>query len=1723
MMIMYSRIPKVTHLLLVFSIVFSTFLTAGSPHKGLIGPDGFDYPTDANFGGYVWGHVYINGIPIEGATVEMVYKDKRASVQTRLFGEYQDDGEIFMFNSLPETELEANLNSRVTLIATHEDFPDFREQKEIVLDGGNEARDIYVSFGESLNEPTPAPTPSNDEPLTKISDINNHGGVSVGTYHSCAVISGAAWCWGANHKYATLGNGTLIGSSAPTPVIGLGSGVKKIDAGAHHTCALMETGKVMCWGWDYYGNLGFEQNGTSIVGVPNEVEDIENAIDIVLGYQTSCAILEDTTAKCWGYNRSGLLGRGINGTEELSSRIPGYVLDSSGTQPLRGITKIETSNLHMCAIADSALYCWGEGSYLGMNPPNPDDAQAAYTLPMHVADFIDAPEFSNDVIDISTGQAHTCAIKADGTVWCFGASYWGDDDIDTRPGQMFNIANAKEITSGTYTTCVLLKDGRVLCWGYGEFTYQMHGELGISSIVPSKTPVEITDLPSNISSISAGGRHVCAQTKNGDNLCWGDDYYGQLGKGSLDIRPYYNPVAMSRIEETLQQIAPGKYHNCVVTTLGGVQCVGSNTYGQGGIGETNTGETHIGEPRFVSGLESDVMQVTSGAFHSCAVTLDNRALCWGSNLWSQLGGGSETDSSIPVEVVGLVDKDIQSISAGTWHTCILYEDGTGQCWGRNDSGQLGGGQAGSHSAMPTDIVGLSGQMEKLVAGDNNSCAILVTGAVQCWGQNSNHSLGIDSTIRYSTAPVTPTLLVSGTTDIDIGGITGCAIKAGSVYCWGALTFIDAEGESHGHYDPVENQYTRSEIPRAVKGWEEDMVDIAVSSGSACAVSNTGVSSCLGANTSDQIGAELSLTNNVTYQPITTTGLISNVVAVTTGALGDYYCALISNGDGRCWGDNKLGQHGNGLVTISSTPVEVEGLEPAKWTYMLYLAGDNDLSSHLDNISRFLDRLPESKDINIAILFDGNKAEDSYIWVTRPGGGYKVGLHKWRLREEFTNMGNPDTLISFAEWAQTHFPADHFYLSIANHGRGLAGTAWDLNAELYQDSDQAEPSDRLTPADLHHALSTITNQGQDKLDIVHFDSCLNGLYETSYQIKDFATYMIASESLTYSFYPYYDYAMLVQDNPLITPRDLAIGIADTYFEQPNLDLNDQPRTISVFDLARVDDTRIAIDRLANALISVMSTFYPTLTDIRTATQKFDSSRQDGAFLSINDDDEYLDLYELAYWLVYPEQISNEQIHISRDQIPDPVRAAANNLLEVIASETLDSLIINNRVESGKDFMATREYWDLDGSHGVAIYFPKNQNSFDYLSYRNSEIVTFTRDSQWDEFLEAYFETLEVPDVDPEDLVDPGIPPVLRPSHLITNHCAGHEDGCLWGIVTLHGIAEPNMTVTVQTPSQTYITHTAILKGSEVDPIYTVAFQPDELAVGDQIIVTTEYSGTVQQRTLRYTPNSETMEQKFVIAVDIEDISPPPEKPNVRVDVQKAAIWPTMVLQGSPEPITFHAVAQSSDGSDMTYLWRSSLDGEFGSGSTVKLPNRALSAGTHQIEVIAINVIGIESAPIVMTLVINSPTPTPTSTVPPTSTDIPIPTAIATSLPTSTPLPPTATPLPDLVIKPIPINSYIGCNGDDIVIYETQDIKLYTLHQNLTECHAYKTGDNQNWFYSGGIVFTEFEELREEMTHRGYQKLSIIESQVVAGEPKFRRNTTIDLTDTVDVRVYLPVIR
>jgi alpha-tubulin suppressor-like RCC1 family protein len=322
-----------------------------------------------------------------------------------------------------------------------------------------------------------------------------------------------------------------------------------------------------------------------------------------------------------------------------------------------------------------------------------------------------------------------------------------------------------------------------------------------------------------------------ARAPDGAFRAWGANNTGQLGDGTLTNR--LTPAA-TMLPATAVEVVGGYSHTCARLMDGTVMCWGYNSQGQVGIGPMST--TARPTPAAVPGLVG-ARSVATGSNHTCAVRADGTVVCWGANNSMQLGTRDSAVRAVPTPVLGLTGNFV-AVSAGITHTCARRDDGAVFCWGLNSSGQLGNGTtAGTGPVMVTGVVATD-----IAAGYFNTCARLADGSVRCWGNNTYGQIG-DGTVAMRPSP-TAVRTAGPVAEIHIGGAFTCArLMSGTIQCWG----YNRNG-SLG-----DGTTTQRPSPAAVMGIT-DAVSLALdNSNHVCARLATGALRCWGYNRNGAVG------------------------------------------------------------------------------------------------------------------------------------------------------------------------------------------------------------------------------------------------------------------------------------------------------------------------------------------------------------------------------------------------------------------------------------------------------------------------------------------------------------------------------------------------------------------------------------------------------------------------------------------------------------------------------------------------------------------------------------------------------------------------------------------------------------------------------------------------------------------------------------------------------
>jgi alpha-tubulin suppressor-like RCC1 family protein len=354
------------------------------------------------------------------------------------------------------------------------------------------------------------------------------------------------------------------------------------------------------------------------------------------GMQT-CGVTADGFAYCWGYNGGGVLGTGTTAGEHEC------VINACATTPAAVAGKlafaaVSAGRSHVCGLTTTgAAYCWGDNhnGQLG----NGDTLAAAAPVPV---------TGGLTFMAISAGIDHTCGLTRSGVAYCWGNNHGGQlgngsiSYVNSTPVLVSGRVTFTAVGAGYEYACGLTAGGAAYCWGDNEY-----GELGTGDSTFSPVPVPVSG-GLTFAALATGYFHVCGLTKSGVVYCWGGNFAGELGNDTVDHST--RPVAVSS-GLTLASIGAGPWVTCGVTTAGAAYCWGSNGYGQLGSGAGAFTDAANPTPVPVSG-GMVLASVSPGYLHTCGVTPEGAAYCWGDNTDGELGNGSTTISATPVPVAG---------------------------------------------------------------------------------------------------------------------------------------------------------------------------------------------------------------------------------------------------------------------------------------------------------------------------------------------------------------------------------------------------------------------------------------------------------------------------------------------------------------------------------------------------------------------------------------------------------------------------------------------------------------------------------------------------------------------------------------------------------------------------------------------------------------------------------------------------------------------------------------------------------------------------------------------------------------------------------------------------------------------------------------------------------------------------------------------------------------
>jgi alpha-tubulin suppressor-like RCC1 family protein len=613
-------------------------------------------------------------------------------------------------------------------------------------------------------------------PVTTFAGGTNWKQVSSGSGHTAAIkTDGTLWTWGYGRD-GVLGNGITTGNiSTPITTFAGGTNWKQVSSGTLHTAAIKTDGTLWTWGNGTNGRLGTND----IINRSTPVTTFAGGTNwkqVSSGYNHTAAIKTDGTLWTWGSGSTGRLGRFSIGTDKLTpvTTFAGGTnwADTATTEP-EDLYTLSSGNAHTAAIkTDGTLWTWGSGTsaQLGTN-----DLTQRNTP---VTTFAGGTNWKQ----VSSGIQHTAAIKTDGTLWTWGTGNNGrlgngvaTGNISTPVTTFAGGTNWKQVSSGIQHTAAIKTDGTLWTWGTGN-----NGRLGNGVATGNiSTPVTTFAGGTNWKQVSSGIQHTAAIKTDGTLWTWGYGGNGRLGNG-VATGNISTPVTTFAGGTNWKQVSSGIEHTAAIKTDGTLWTWGYGSSGQ--LGNNATTNTSTPVTTFAGG--TNWKQVSSGTSHTAAIKTDGTLWTWGSGIYGQLGTNDLIQSSTPVTTFA-GGTDWKQVSSGTTHTIALKDDGVNKelyVFGRNTNGQLGENFT-SQDFVPNQTFAGGNNWKQVSSGNAYTAAIKTDGTLWTWGYRS--SLGNGVTGGSISTPVTTFAGGTNWKQVSSGTFHTAAIKTdGTLWTWG---------------------------------------------------------------------------------------------------------------------------------------------------------------------------------------------------------------------------------------------------------------------------------------------------------------------------------------------------------------------------------------------------------------------------------------------------------------------------------------------------------------------------------------------------------------------------------------------------------------------------------------------------------------------------------------------------------------------------------------------------------------------------------------------------------------------------------------------------------------------------------------------------------------------------------------------------------------------------
>ncbi len=728
-------------------------------------------------------------------------------------------------------------------------------------------------------------------------DVNNLVGITIGDFPEAGnwevVVTGENVPSGPQKYYIASSAGVLTDMRHPVSDVlnepGFQSGSifteTTMSTGGSHVCTIFDDTSLQCWGDNSFGQLGDGTTTDRLTMTQVGLDEGRTAVSISAGRSHSCAIQDNGELVCWGRNNFGQLGDGTNGQS-----------NSPVEASLSGVpVQVSSGDWHSCAILnDASIECWGRNGHGQLGDGTNTDSSVPVSVSLS----------GGKALAVSAGANHTCAVLNDWSLRCWGANDNGQLGVGTTassnsPSPVTAGGDVVAVSAGGYHTCALLADSNMKCWGGNS-----NGQLGNGGTNQQNDASSAVYSLSGVTSIRAGSDHTCAIDSSRALHCWGSSSEGQVGDGSTSNQVTSpSTIDLGQSLGALSVSAGGSF-TCVVATNDLPRCWGGHGSGPLSLG-TSPSDFTVPRWTYISSSERDLNDPPDSVMNIFEVNVA------GDNDGDGFPGSEDSDDNNPTVAVNCLSGSYGRFTcrdaspgyyvSGTGNTVMTAASPGHYVWITGADSQLPcdvgtyqemSGQTSCDDALPGYYVSGTGAAEgtPCPAGKYNELPGQISDTACIWAQ-PGHSV--------------PVL-----TQVSSGALHTCAIlDDGSVKCWGD----NSNGQLGDGTRAVHIEPEKATMPIGKRA-----VEISAGSYHNCVLLDAGAVRCWGDNSYGQLGDGTIIER--TSPVVVDLGVGRTATGVSAGE--SHTCVVLDDHSVKCWGDNSNGQLGDGSISESHTPVEV---------------------------------------------------------------------------------------------------------------------------------------------------------------------------------------------------------------------------------------------------------------------------------------------------------------------------------------------------------------------------------------------------------------------------------------------------------------------------------------------------------------------------------------------------------------------------------------------------------------------------------------------------------------------------------------------------------------------------------------------------------------------------------------------------------------------------------